>query len=83
MEEQLYSLLLHLEGWGFARVMMKHNKFIAMVRDHNQTLPIDVAASLCHRDMVEYLYEQTKYSLSDEDCIELLVTLIETDIYGK
>ncbi|KDO77340.1 hypothetical protein CISIN_1g043183mg, partial [Citrus sinensis] len=41
------SMLLHLEG----RVMMKHNRSIAMVRDHNQTLPIDVAASLGHKDM--------------------------------
>lgn len=35
-----------------ARVMMKHNRSIAMVRDHNQMLPIDVAASLGHKDMV-------------------------------
>lgn len=63
-----------------ARVMMKHNRSIAMVRDHNQTLPIDAAASLGHKDMVEYLYEHTRESLSDKDCIELLVTLIEADL---
>lgn len=66
-----------------AEEMMKDNKAIAMSRDQNKRLPIDLAASLGHKDMVVYLYEQTKFFLDDEDCNELLVELIQNDLYGK
>lgn len=67
-----------------AREMMKdNNKNIAMIRDRNGLLPIHIAASVAHKEMVKHLYKQTKDSLTDEDRFKLLVILIETDFYGK
>ncbi|KDO40245.1 hypothetical protein CISIN_1g037778mg, partial [Citrus sinensis] len=64
-----------------AREIMTHNKAIATEQDDKRVLPIDLAASLGHEDMVVYLYGQTKNSLNDEDRSHLLVTLIQTDLY--
>lgn len=66
-----------------AREMMKDNKNIAMVPDRTGMLPIVRAAAFGHRKMVVYLYEQSKDLLTDDDCVELLVKLIEADLYGK
>ena len=63
--------------------MMKGNKDIAMVPDMDGTLPIVRAAALEQGQMVLLLHKQTKNSLTDDDCIELLVQLIETGFYGK
>lgn len=63
--------------------MMKGYKDIAMVPDIDGTLPIVRAAALGQGQMVGLVYEQTKDSLTDDDCIELLVQLIETGLYGK
>ncbi|KAH9718403.1 PGG domain-containing protein [Citrus sinensis] len=64
-----------------AREIMTHSKAIATEQDDKRVLPIDLAASLGHEDMVVYLYGQTKNSLNDEDRSHLLVTLIQTDLY--
>ncbi|KAH9678654.1 ANK REP REGION domain-containing protein [Citrus sinensis] len=61
--------------------MMKGNKDIAMVPDMDGTLPIVRAAALEQGQMVLLLHKQTKNSLTDDDCIELLVQLIETGFY--
>ena len=67
------------------KATMEGNKDITMVPqgDKDRTLPIVRAASLGHTEVVEFLYRETKNSLKDDDCIELLVKLIETDSYGK
>lgn len=66
-----------------AREMMDHNKKIATIRDEDGSLPIQMAASLGHKDMVEYLYEPTKNSWKAMDRFNLLLTLVETELYGK
>lgn len=66
-----------------AREMMKDNEAMAIVREKNMGLRIDLAASLGHKDMVVYLYGQTKDSMDDEDCSELFIALIQTELYGK
>ncbi|KAJ4702427.1 Ankyrin repeat family protein [Melia azedarach] len=64
-----------------AKDLMKNNKAIAMVRDKHDTLPIDFAASLGHKDMVDYLYQENGRCLTEEDRKELFVSSIETDLY--
>ncbi|ESR61918.1 hypothetical protein CICLE_v10014877mg [Citrus x clementina] len=64
-----------------AREMMDHNKKIATIRDEDGSLPIQMAASLGHKDMVEYLYEPTKNSWKAMDRFNLLLTLVETELY--
>ncbi|KAJ4702412.1 Ankyrin repeat family protein [Melia azedarach] len=64
-----------------AQEIMKNDKAIAMVPDNFGTLPIGMAASLGHKDMVGYLYQATRYSLSEEHRKDLFVNLIETDMY--
>lgn len=66
-----------------AREMMDHNKKIATIRNEDGSLPIQMAASLGHKDMVEYLYEPTKNSWKPMDRFNLLLTLVETELYGK
>ncbi|KAK9181460.1 hypothetical protein WN944_024597 [Citrus x changshan-huyou] len=79
------TALFYAAGSGMVEIveeMMKGNKDIAMARDREGTLPIVRAASLGKEEMVVFLYEQTKDFLTDDDCIELLVKLIETDSYA-
>ncbi|KAJ4702415.1 Ankyrin repeat family protein [Melia azedarach] len=64
-----------------AQEIMENDKAIAMIPDNFGTLPIDMAASLGHKDMVKYLYQATRYSLSEEHRKDLFVNLIETDMY--
>lgn len=66
------------------KATMEGNKDITMVPqdDKDRMLPIVRAASLGHTEVVEFLYRETKNSLKDDDCIELLVKLIETDSYA-
>ena len=80
------TALFYAAGSGMVEIveeMMKGNKDIAMAPDREGTLPIVRAASLGKEEMVVFLYEQTKDFLTDDDCIELLVQLIETGFYGK
>ncbi|KDO39163.1 hypothetical protein CISIN_1g037504mg [Citrus sinensis] len=65
------------------KATMEGNEDITMVPqdDKDRMLPIVGAASLGHTEVVEFLYRETKNSLKDDDCIELLVKLIETDSY--
>ncbi|KAJ4702411.1 Ankyrin repeat family protein [Melia azedarach] len=64
-----------------AQKIMENDKAIAMIPDNFGTLPIDMAASLGHKDMVKCLYQATRYSLSEEHRKDLFVSLIETDMY--
>ncbi|KAH7534690.1 hypothetical protein JRO89_XSUnG0003200 [Xanthoceras sorbifolium] len=70
-----------------ALLMFEKNKKLAMIRDGKKyypgMLPIQVAALLGLKDMVNYLYTITGEELKNEDRIKLLVTLIDNDSYGK
>ncbi|KAL9411955.1 hypothetical protein AB3S75_045539 [Citrus x aurantiifolia] len=65
-----------------AKETMKDNRSIATLPDNDGMLPIVRAASLGRTEVVEFLYRETKNSLKDDDCIELLVQLIETGLYA-
>ncbi|KAK9181463.1 hypothetical protein WN944_024600 [Citrus x changshan-huyou] len=68
------------------KATMEGNKDITMVPQEqdgeDRMLPIVRAASLGHTEVVEFLYRETKNSSEDDDCIELLVQLIETGLYA-
>ena len=80
------TALFYAAGSGMVEIVeetMKDNKNIATLQANDGMLPIVRAAALGQRQTVVLLYEKTKGSLTDDDCIELLVKLIETDLYGK
>ncbi|XP_044497018.1 ankyrin repeat-containing protein NPR4-like isoform X2 [Mangifera indica] len=55
---------------------------LAMIRGRNEMLPLYMAALFGHKEMVQFLYEATDDGfLSDNDRIELLVTLISNGLY--
>ncbi|KAJ4702443.1 Ankyrin repeat family protein [Melia azedarach] len=64
-----------------AREIVQDDNFIAQVADNHDTLPIDMAASLGHKEMVDYLYPQTINFLTVEHRKKLFITCIETDLY--
>ncbi|KAJ6381056.1 hypothetical protein OIU77_029872 [Salix suchowensis] len=66
---------------ALAKVMMKTGHDLAMTRGRENLLPIYMAAMLGHREMVSYLYDETKERLTDSDRITLLVALINSDIF--
>lgn len=80
------TALLLAAGTGnveLLQVMLEKNKTLAMIRCWGE-LPLQRAALLGHRDMVTYLYQFTyDRDLQNEDRIELLITFINTDFYGK
>ncbi|KAJ4702447.1 Ankyrin repeat family protein [Melia azedarach] len=65
-----------------AQEIVKNNKEIAMIPDDRGTLPIDMAAWLGDKRMVEYLYQETT-PLNEEHRKQLFISCIETDLYGK
>ncbi|KAH9647950.1 hypothetical protein KPL70_025390 [Citrus sinensis] len=80
------TAFFYAAGSGMVEIVeeaMKGNKDIAMVPGGDGTLPIVRAAALGQRQTVVLLYEKTKGSLTDDECIELLVKLIETDLYDR
>ncbi|KAL5773587.1 hypothetical protein ACOSQ2_013511 [Xanthoceras sorbifolium] len=68
-----------------ALLMIEKNKKLAMIRngieDNSGMLAVQVAALLGHKEMVNYLYKITREDLKNEDRIELLVKLIDSDLY--
>ncbi|KAJ8759792.1 hypothetical protein K2173_009893 [Erythroxylum novogranatense] len=65
-----------------AHDMLKKDKDLATIRGSKEMLPIYMAALLGHKKMVSYLYDKTSDEiLTDDDRIDLLVTLIDNDIY--
>ncbi|KAJ8759782.1 hypothetical protein K2173_009883 [Erythroxylum novogranatense] len=65
-----------------AQEMLREVKDLANIRGIKRMLPIYVAALLGHKKMVSYLYDQTSdKALKDAERIDLLVTLIDNDIY--
>ena len=66
-----------------AKAMMNRKEDLVMTRGRGRMLPIYMAALMGHRKMVRCLYEATKDQLEDSDKKDLLVTLINSDIYGE
>ncbi|KAJ8759853.1 hypothetical protein K2173_009954 [Erythroxylum novogranatense] len=65
-----------------AHEMLKRVEDLANIRGIERMLPIHVAALLGHKKMVSYLYDRTSdKAWEDDELINLLVTLIENDIY--
>ncbi|KAL5842958.1 hypothetical protein ACOSQ3_013561 [Xanthoceras sorbifolium] len=68
-----------------ALLMIEKNKKLAMIRngkeDNLGMLPVQMAALLGLKKMVNYLYKITREELKNEDRIELLVTLIDNASY--
>ncbi|KAH7534688.1 hypothetical protein JRO89_XSUnG0002800 [Xanthoceras sorbifolium] len=68
-----------------ALLMIEKNKKLAMIRNGKEDdpgmLPVQTAALLGLKKMVNYLYRITKEELKNEDRIELLVRLIDNDLY--
>ncbi|KAJ4702408.1 Ankyrin repeat-containing protein [Melia azedarach] len=63
-----------------AQEIMKNDKAIAMIPDKNGLLPIHSAAVSGHKDVVEYLYQETKYSflfLAVGDVYDVALQLLE------
>lgn len=66
-----------------ADLMLDKDASLAIIRGSEDMLPLHMAALLGHRAMVLHLYQVTDSILNDEDRIDLLITLINTDLYGK
>lgn len=66
-----------------AKIMLKENDELAMIRGSQEMLPLHMAALLHHESMVSYLYGQTSDLLNDKDRIELFIILIRGNIYGE
>ncbi|KAJ8759833.1 hypothetical protein K2173_009934 [Erythroxylum novogranatense] len=65
-----------------AQEMLREDKGLAAIRGRHEMLPIFIAALLGRKKMVTYLYGETSDKiLTDDDRINLLVTLIDNDIY--
>ncbi|KAH7534687.1 hypothetical protein JRO89_XSUnG0002000 [Xanthoceras sorbifolium] len=75
------------ENVQLALLMIQKNKKLAMIRngkeDNSGMLPVQMAALLGLKKMLNYLYTITREELKNEDRIELLVILIDNDLYGK
>ncbi|KAI9199140.1 hypothetical protein LWI28_028160 [Acer negundo] len=77
-----FILAAKLGNIEFVLMMLEKNEDLVKFRDRNERLPVQVAASLGHKDIVKCLYNPTKAHFNnDEDCIRLLLTLIDNDIY--
>ncbi|KAJ4702444.1 Ankyrin repeat family protein [Melia azedarach] len=59
---------------------MTNDKEIAMIPDKFGTLPIDMAVLLGHKDMVNYLYEETRNFFTDDDHIALQLLIEFEDL---
>ncbi|KAK4858530.1 hypothetical protein QYF36_017834 [Acer negundo] len=77
-----FILAAKLGNIEFVLMMLEKNEDLVKFRDKNERLPVQVAASLGHKDIVKCLYNPTKAHFNnDEDRIRLLLTLIDNDIY--
>ncbi|KAM4098052.1 hypothetical protein ACJW30_07G047500 [Castanea mollissima] len=65
-----------------AKVMVKKNKNLTLIRGNQGRTPLYMAALFGHRDMVSYLYDVTDFeSLTPEERISLLIGTISIDLY--
>ncbi|KAJ4721656.1 Ankyrin repeat-containing protein [Melia azedarach] len=64
------------------KFMIERNKDLVLIRDKDDMLPLHNAALSVHKEIVEYLYPLSNLKdLNKEDKIELLVALINSDLY--
>ncbi|KAJ4721660.1 Ankyrin repeat family protein [Melia azedarach] len=69
------------KDWAMIRDKDK-DKDLVMIRDKDGMLPLHIAALSGHKEIVEYLYPLSNLdNLNNEDKIELLVALINSDLY--
>ncbi|KAK1556853.1 hypothetical protein Q3G72_013425 [Acer saccharum] len=61
-------------------LMLEKNEELAMIRNRSGKLPVQMAALLGHKEMVNKLYCTTKNKLTQEDLFELLILLIGNDL---
>ncbi|KAK3206213.1 hypothetical protein Dsin_020259 [Dipteronia sinensis] len=61
--------------------MLEKNEKLAMIRNTDGKLPVQMAALLGHEDMVKNLYVTTKNELTEKDLIELLVIVIDNNLF--
>ena len=67
-----------------AEAMLIENEDLATTRGGGGMLPVHMAAYLGHKDMARFLYGKTRKRLiTDHDRKDLLVVLINGDMYGK
>nr|XP_023881971.1 ankyrin repeat-containing protein At5g02620-like [Quercus suber]XP_023881972.1 ankyrin repeat-containing protein At5g02620-like [Quercus suber] len=65
-----------------AKVMVKKNTNLTLIRGNQGKTPLYMAALFGHRDMVSYLYDVTDFeSLTHEERISLLLGTISADLY--
>ncbi|KAJ0016447.1 hypothetical protein Pint_12320 [Pistacia integerrima] len=65
-----------------AEVMVNKNRRLPSIRGSKGATPLCMAALLGHREMVWYLYSVTEEEyLKEEDRVELLVAVINADLY--
>lgn len=66
-----------------ARIMLKINPSLLMIRGGKGMTPLYVAALLGRREMALFLYYRSKKSLTEEDRKAIFFTSVNTGIYGK
>ncbi|KAK9665102.1 hypothetical protein RND81_14G090400 [Saponaria officinalis] len=67
---------------AIARVMVEaHEGNLPMISNNQGLTPLLMAAILGHRDMVDYLLDCTT-GLSDTELVSILLSIINTDLYG-
>ncbi|KAJ4702471.1 Ankyrin repeat family protein [Melia azedarach] len=64
-----------------AQEMMNKNQDIAMIPDDFGTLPIELAAALGHKEMVNFLYQEIGELLGENNRQDLFINLIEAELY--
>ncbi|CAA3001844.1 ankyrin repeat-containing At5g02620-like [Olea europaea subsp. europaea] len=65
-----------------AEIMLKQNKNLPTIPNREGKTPLEIAISLGHRKMVEFLYEKTPLEdLKAREYINILLATIHTDMY--
>ncbi|XP_049382910.1 ankyrin repeat-containing protein NPR4-like [Solanum stenotomum] len=65
-----------------AKEMVEKNKNLPNIRSQDEELPITVAASIGHKDMVSYLFEVTNFDLlQQQERLNLLHSTIQSEMY--
>lgn len=66
-----------------AKVMLKKNKDLILIRNSKKRTPLHAAALFGHRDMVAYLLPMTPFkNLTTKEKMDILVATITHDMYG-
>jgi len=66
---------------SIAKAMVEANQGLPSIRGHSNFTPVQMAALLGHRDMVDYLLPLTT-GFTNADLMALLTATVNTDLYG-